>query len=678
MDMVNKAVLIDYCDRYASTKKRGDSLCMEEKRKLVHSTELEVLLALAASAERVGTKELGKLCVDEIKKFLSVQNIWQIYKKNLESKYVALACEEVVMQYTKEFLSSPQLSAINPETVFHFLSLTKMDIANEAVPLDCCNNYAWKKEHWHSLCLEEQRELVHSSRLEVLIALATSAEQFGAEKLGKFCVDKLKNLLSVQNVWQIYNEHLKSKYVALACEEVFKRNTEEFLKSPHFFYIDPETLFHFLSLTRMDIANEDVLVDYCNSYAWWNRDWNSLLPNEKRKLVKITKFEALSALAASVERVGANELRKLCIDELKFNLSVHNIWQIYNKNLESEGVTLACEEMLMRNTEEFLKSPHFLEIDPETLSHFLSLKMLDIASEAVLIDYCDKYASTKKHGDSLFMFREYAIPYLRLLTLTEDEMNGPIKKYLEDFKWSSCLQEIKLGTSREPINSFAGEGLHMQARFCKVRIERTLDSEASCTLTIVPDELVANLKDTLLNDSISVPKTAKHNFALLFKPNRDILIKEFEFFLPLSIQRNSKNWCMEQMEHDFQTFSSSFHARIVVESTAKTCCTSFDLSKNMQDGLVTLRPSVDVKVDRFTDVRIEVIICGNSYLPDLGAIVDDCVEHKRKYVERNKVFVNCTSGKLQFQHYELDEESTVLREEKNTIFKSVLFDSITY
>ncbi|XP_065348828.1 uncharacterized protein LOC135945222 [Cloeon dipterum] len=248
-------------------------------------------------------------------------------------------------------------------------------------------------------CLK--KNLVKSTKFDALIPLATLAERFGAEELGNLCVKELTKNLSENNIWQTYNEYLNSKYITLACEEVLMSNTEEFLNSPKFLDIDPETLSHFLSLKKLDMVDKSLLVYCCDKYTWKNTSKDSLPLKEQRKLTGV-KLDALIPLTASAERFDAELLGRFCIDELKKNLSIHNIWEIYNEHLESRYITIACLEVLNTNTEEFLKSPRFLDIDLETLCDFLSFMKTGLANEAVLVDYCDKYASTKKHGDSVY------------------------------------------------------------------------------------------------------------------------------------------------------------------------------------------------------------------------------------------------------------------------------------
>ncbi|CAB3380119.1 Hypothetical predicted protein [Cloeon dipterum] len=234
----------------------------------------------------------------------------------------------------------------------------------------------------------------------------------------------------------------------------------------------------------------------------------------------------LIPLTEAAIKLRCREIGEKCVKRLLEIVNMDNVWKIYNGCYLYEPIARKCEELLSRRALDLLAQPEFLEIKPETLAQFLQLEKMEINSELDLFKACDRFARSRKHVNQRAIFRIYALPHLRMLTLTDNEIFFNASFYLEP-------EESLFFNYHLRYSSFRLSGVEAKG-FCLNNSQRKRDG--SCDILIVPDKEVLDLVQIFKQKNYcEIPDGVVHKFVLSFEAKKKIRIQKIGFFSPLSL-----------------------------------------------------------------------------------------------------------------------------------------------
>ncbi|XP_065346089.1 uncharacterized protein LOC135943472 [Cloeon dipterum] len=261
-------------------------------------------------------------------------------------------------------------------------------------------------------------------------------------------------------------------------------------------------------------------------------------------------------LADAAEKLQVFCLGKACAEAIEGKLTDKNIWDIYGEYSDIKFVAETCEKRLAKNTEMHLQLPGFLEIKPEALSKFLTLDEMEINSEMTLILASINYAEAQKNPREVF--RKYALPHLRLLTLKLIELPLKLEEWLNEDERIFISEKLFCGKPLLPYEEVA----ELKDTLCGINKNRKPGNVR--TLTILKEERILGLVEQfLLSQFFLIPSCEEHLFSMQFKANKCLLIKQLEVFCPLHLDSedfvcNDLIARLTRNEQEFVRFSDGY------------------------------------------------------------------------------------------------------------------------
>ncbi|CAB3380123.1 Hypothetical predicted protein [Cloeon dipterum] len=316
-------------------------------------------------------------------------------------------------------------------------------------------------------------------------------------------------------------------------------------------------------------------------------------------------------LADAAVKLQVLSLGEACAEAIGGKLTDKNIWDIYGEYSDIKFIAETCEKVLAKNTEKYLQLPGFLEIKPEALSKFLTLDKMEIDSEMTLILASINYADAQKNPREVF--RKYALPHLRLLSLKLIELPLKLQEWLTDEERIFISEKL---FCRKPLLQYK-DVPELKNSLCG--IEEGRKPGHVHTLIILKEKRILGLvKQFLLSNFFLIPSCEEHLFSMKFKAKKCLLIKQLEVFCPLhldseDIVSNDPIAKLKRNEQEFATFSDGYKMLATVRVQG-------DLDEKMENYFgpvdeqsflnrwTTFKLGVLVRKDRA--VTVEVRVCG--------------------------------------------------------------------
>ncbi|XP_065346100.1 uncharacterized protein LOC135943482 [Cloeon dipterum] len=244
-------------------------------------------------------------------------------------------------------------------------------------------------------------------------------------------------------------------------------------------------------------------------------------------LIKLAK----AVDSSKIEHLGA--LLSTLLNR-KFDEDTGNVWKILSHGYNVNSIADACEKRLSKETESMLACKEFLEIRPEALARFLTFEEMDIDSEFILVQASVRYVWSNGTCDERVrhLFKKYALPHLRLLTLSYKEL-------LEVRHFLTLDQSLFLHDNLQKEPLLTAEDLPEIAKSLSLSKKHRSPNCEMYTMTFVPEEDVLPLTTVIKEGLFSVLPWEESMFVLAFGATTKLNVKRVEVFCPLDFRVES-------------------------------------------------------------------------------------------------------------------------------------------
>ncbi|CAB3380122.1 Hypothetical predicted protein [Cloeon dipterum] len=318
-----------------------------------------------------------------------------------------------------------------------------------------------------------------------------------------------------------------------------------------------------------------------------------------------------------------------------------------------------------------LECKEFLQIQPEALAFFLTLEELNIDSEFTLVKACIRYAKFNGKCDEEVrdLFQKYALPHLRVLTLTYQQLlkvNDFLSLEQSLFLHDNLQNKEPLLTVKDLPEIEKSFSLSKKRRF----------PNTCCTLTVVPEEEVLPLTTVFKEGMFSVLPWEQNKFVIAFDATTKFVIKRIEVFCPLDLRGESdyldenlmKRLRESEIDCDSKT-TTHLTVTIKIRHKKKENNEEFILHKPKEHIYLNSQWASfygTIKVPASTRVKLKVSFNGRVSLRHFERNVERMIQENDRCVR--KLF-----GNVELDQFYKDGENGVkwVRKDGITVFKDI-------